>query len=94
MTAPSDSLAPPKAPGLSRATLLAIGGVALCAVIWGTTWYAITLQLGTVAPLASIVWRFGLAAVLIFAGCLVTRRSLRLTRNQHLAALGQGVFAF
>lgn len=94
MTAPSDSLAPPKAPGLSRGTLLAIAGVGLCAVIWGTTWYAITLQLGAVDPVASIVWRFGLAAVLIFAGCLVTRRSLKLTRAQHLAALGQGVFAF
>ena len=94
MTSPSDSLAPPKAPGLSRGTLLAIAGVGLCAVIWGTTWYAITLQLGAVDPVASIVWRFGHAAVLIFAGCLVTRRSLKLTRAQHLAALGQGVFAF
>ena len=65
-----------------------------CALIWGTTWYAITLQFGTVAPLVSIVWRFGLAAVLIFAGCLATGRSLKLTRTQHLAALGQGVFAF
>ena len=76
------------------ATVLAIGGVILCAVIWGTTWYAITLQLGQVAPLASIVWRFGLAALLIFAGCLVTRRSVRLNLNQHLAAAGQGIFAF
>jgi drug/metabolite transporter (DMT)-like permease len=93
MTAPTESLATPPA-GLSRGTLWAIGGVALCAVIWGTTWYAITLQLGQVAPLASIVWRFGLAAILIFAGCLITRRSLTLTLNQHLAAAGQGVFAF
>ena len=93
MTAPTESLAPPPA-GLSRATLWAIGGVGLCAVIWGTTWFAITLQLGQVAPLASIVWRFGLAAVVLFAGCLLTRRSLKLTLNQHLAAAGQGVFAF
>ena len=93
MTAPTESLAPPPA-GLSRATLWAIGGVGLCAVIWGTTWYAITLQLGQVAPLASIVWRFGLAAILLFAGCLLTRRSLKLTLDQHLAAAGQGVFAF
>jgi len=92
MTAPTESLTPPNR--LSRATLWAIGGVALCALIWGTTWYAITLQLGQVAPLASIVWRFGLAAILLFAGCLVTRRSLRLTLTQHLAAAGQGVFAF
>lgn len=93
MTAPTESLASPSS-GLSRAALWAIGGVGLCALIWGTTWYAITLQLGTVAPLASIVWRFGLAAVLLFAGCLVTRRSLKLTLTQHLAAAGQGVFAF
>lgn len=93
MTAPTESLAPPPT-GLSRATMLAIGGVALCALIWGTTWYAITLQLGQVAPLASIVWRFGLAAILLFAGCLLTGRSLKLTLNQHLAAAGQGVFAF
>ena len=93
MTAPTESLARPPA-GLSRATLWAIGGVALCAAIWGTTWYAITLQLGQVAPLASIVWRFGLAAILLFAGCLITRRSVKLTLNQHLAAAAQGVFAF
>ena len=93
MTAPTESLAPPPA-GLSRATLWAIGGVGLCAVIWGTTWYAITLQLGTVETIASIVWRFGLASALLFAGCLIARLPLRLTRAQHLAALGQGVFAF
>ncbi|MBU1384412.1 MAG: EamA family transporter [Alphaproteobacteria bacterium] len=72
----------------------AIAGVGLCATIWGTTWFAITLQLGEVAPLASIVWRFGLAAIVLFAGCLLTRRSLKLSLNQHLAAAGQGVFAF
>lgn len=93
MTAPTESVAPPPV-GLSRGDLWAIAGVGLCALIWGTTWYAITLQLGTVAPLASIVWRFGLAAVLLFAGCLITGRSLKLTLNQHLAAAGQGVFAF
>lgn len=66
----------------------------VCAAIWGTTWYAITLQLGTVPPLASIVWRFGLASALLFLGCLIARQNLRLTRAQHLAALGQGAFAF
>lgn len=81
-------------PRLSRTTLLGVGGVIICAMIWGTTWFAITLQLGTVAPLASIVWRFGLAAAVLFAGCLIARQNLKLTRAQHLAALGQGAFAF
>lgn len=93
MTSP-DSVPPVARPPLSRTTLLGIGGVLTCAVIWGTTWYAITLQLGTVAPLASIVWRFGLASALLFLGCLIARQNLRLTRAQHLAALAQGFFAF
>src|SRR5690606_9355551 len=93
MSAPTESLAPPPA-DLSRATLWAIGGVGRCAVGWGATWCALTLRFGTVAPLASVVWRFGLAAVLLFAGCLLSRRSLKLSLTQHLAAAGQGVFAF
>lgn len=93
MTAPA-AVPPVARPPLSRTTLLGIGGVLICAVIWGTTWYAITLQLGAVAPLASIVWRFGLASALLFLGCLIARQKLRLTRAQHLAALGQGAFAF
>ncbi|MGZ9100758.1 MAG: EamA family transporter, partial [Brevundimonas sp.] len=79
---------------MSRTTLLGIAGVVICAMIWGTTWYAITLQLGTVPPLASIVWRFGLASAILFLGCLIARQNLRMTRAQHLAAIGQGVFAF
>jgi drug/metabolite transporter (DMT)-like permease len=76
------------------ANVLAIAGVAVCAIIWGTTWYAITWQLGTVDPVASLTWRFGLAALIILVGCAATGRSLRLTRGQHLAALGQGAFVF
>ncbi|WP_299171098.1 EamA family transporter [uncultured Brevundimonas sp.] len=68
--------------------------IAVCALIWGTTWFAITLQLGPVDPIASIVWRFGLAAVVLFAFCALTRRPLKLTRAQHLAAVGQGAFVF
>lgn len=81
---------------LSRPSVgaLALIGVGICALIWGTTWYAITLQLGSVDPVASIVWRFGLASALLFAISKVCRLPLRLTRHQQLAALGQGIFAF
>lgn len=92
MTTPAP--APVARPRLSRTTLLGIGGVIICAMIWGTTWYAITLQMGSTALLASIVWRFGLASAVLFLGCLIARQNLRLTRAQHLAALGQGAFAF
>mgnify|MGYP001806232587 CR=1 FL=1 len=93
MTSP-DSASPVPRPPLSRATLLGLGGVLICAVIWGTTWYAITLQLGTVSTIASIVWRFGMASAVLFLGCVIFRQNLRLNRAQHLAALAQGAFAF
>lgn len=73
---------------------LALIGVGVCALIWGTTWYAITFQLGAVDPTASIAWRFGLASLILFVICLVMRRPIRLNRAQHFAAAGQGVFAF
>lgn len=82
---------PPSAP---PPDLKALAALSICAVIWGTTWFAITFQLGDVDPVVSIVCRFGLASALIFLGCLVTRRSMRLTRNQHLAAAAQGGCAF
>ncbi|RZJ42993.1 MAG: hypothetical protein EON87_13275, partial [Brevundimonas sp.] len=73
---------------------LSLIGVAVCALIWGTTWYAITWQLGEVEPTASIVWRFGLASLILFGVCLATRQRISLNRTQHLAAAGQGLFAF
>lgn len=93
MTTPTED-APVARPRLSRTTLLGIVGVIICAMIWGTTWYAITLQIGPTPLLASIVWRFGLASAVLFLGCLIARQNLKLTRAQHLAALGQGAFAF
>lgn len=93
MAAPDDSVASTPSRGPS-ADAYALSSVAVCAVIWGTTWYAITWQLGTVDPVASVVWRFSLAAAVLFGFCLLTRRPLALTRAQHLAALGQGGCAF
>lgn len=77
---------------MSRAAALA--AVLTCALIWGTTWYAITFQLGEVDPIVSVTLRFGLAAVVLLAVCAVMRRRLVLTGAQHLAALGQGAFVF
>src|SRR5476649_710164 len=39
-------------------------------LIWGSTFFAITLQLGEVAPAVSVVYRFGLASAVLFAWCL------------------------
>ena len=40
-----------------------------CVLIWGTTWLAITYQLGSVAPEVSVSHRFFLAALIIAAWC-------------------------
>ncbi|MEZ6024489.1 MAG: EamA family transporter, partial [Hyphomonadaceae bacterium] len=42
----------------------------------------------------SIVYRFSLAAALLFAWCLLRGESLVLTRAQHAAAFGVGAFTF
>jgi drug/metabolite transporter (DMT)-like permease len=71
-----------------------LASVAACSLIWGTTWFAITLQFGSVPSVVSVVYRFAIAAALIFAWCVLTRTRLKLTPAQHLAAIGQGLFTF
>jgi drug/metabolite transporter (DMT)-like permease len=62
----------------------------ICTAIWGSTWLAITYQLGDVEPELSVAYRFGLAAIVLFAWCVATGRSLRFSAREHgyLAALG------
>lgn len=63
-------------------------------LVWGTTWIAITFQLGVVPIEWSLVYRFGLAAALFFAYALVRGNSLRFSKAQHTAFLGLGLFTF
>ena len=51
-------------------------------------------QLGVVAPLASVIYRFGLACALLFLWCRWRGIGLRLTRQQHLLMALQGTFLF
>ena len=61
-----------------------------CVAIWGTTWLAITYQLGPVAPEVSVSHRFLLAALVIAAWCRLRGLSLRFKPAEHaaLALLG------
>ena len=63
-------------------------------LIWGSTWLAITFQLGEVAPEVSVVYRFVLAAVVLAAWCRVTGRSLRFAAADHVGIGAQGVLLF
>lgn len=64
------------------------------ALIWGSTWYAITLQLGEVAPLFSVSYRFILAGVLLCGYCAIRGISLRFSHKQHLRILVQALCLF
>lgn len=66
----------------------------LTVLIWGTTWLAITFQLGKVPVEASIVYRFALAAVVLFVGLLLSGRLQRLDGRAHLRCVAQGVCLF
>lgn len=68
--------------------------IIVCTLAWGTTWFAITLQLGVVDPVISITYRFALAAALLFAWCALRREKIALNSAQHMAAFGVGIFTF
>jgi drug/metabolite transporter (DMT)-like permease len=65
-----------------------------CVLIWGTTWLAITFQLGTVPPEVSVSHRFLLAALLIAAWCRLRRISLRFPLGQHAALAAMGIATY
>jgi drug/metabolite transporter (DMT)-like permease len=55
-----------------------------CVAIWGSTWIAITFQLGQVAPEVSVFYRFFLASLIVFAFCLARGLPLRFRAREHL----------
>ena len=63
-------------------------------LIWGSTWFAITFQLGVVDPIWSVAYRFALAAAVLMVFCLVTRRGLRFGLRDHGFMALQGTFLF
>jgi drug/metabolite transporter (DMT)-like permease len=66
----------------------------LTVLIWGTTWIAIKLQVGSVAIALSIAYRFGLAALVLFAILLLSRRLQAVNRRGQLLCLAQGLCLF
>jgi drug/metabolite transporter (DMT)-like permease len=66
----------------------------LTVLIWGTTWIALKLQLGVVAIPVSIFYRFALAALVLFAILLLSRRLQPVNRRGQLICLAQGLCLF
>ncbi len=78
----------------ARASAGDLLAIAICTLCWGTTWFAITLQLGVVDPVVSVTYRFALAGALVFAWCTLRRQSIALTRTQHFWAFLVGLVTF
>ncbi|MDE1532931.1 DMT family transporter [Pseudomonas carnis] len=66
----------------------------LTVLIWGTTWIALKWQLGVVAIPVSIVYRFGLAALVLFVLLLLSRKLQVMNRRGHMICLAQGLCLF
>lgn len=52
-------------------------------LIWGSTWFAIEFQLGEVAIEVSLLYRFALAAFLMWLFCLWRKLNMHFTLRQH-----------
>jgi len=63
-------------------------------LIWGSTWLAITFQLGVVDPLVSVFYRFLLAAIILFVYCSMIKLNLKYSAKQHLFMVLQGTLLF
>jgi len=64
------------------------------ALIWGSTWLGIKLQLTQVPPILSVGYRFCLAALILAAYCLLRKKHLTFSWRDHLFMAIQGLTLF
>ncbi len=63
-------------------------------LIWGSTWFVITLQIGTVPLLISVFYRFALASLLLFLFCYFKEVPLHFSRNRHFILFLNGATSY
>jgi drug/metabolite transporter (DMT)-like permease len=67
---------------------------AICVLTWGTTWYAITFQLGHTAPEVDVALRFALAGSVVLGMCALRGIRLRFPLRDHALLALQGSFMY
>ena len=67
---------------------------AICVLTWGTTWYAITFQLGHTTPAVGVALRFALAGASVLAFCAARGLRLRFAPGDHVVLALQGFFMY
>lgn len=67
---------------------------AIVVLVWGSTWFAIKLQLGPVAEELSVAYRFGLASLCLFAYARARGQTLGIDRRDYLPVMLQGLLMY
>jgi drug/metabolite transporter (DMT)-like permease len=67
---------------------------AICVGVWGTTWHAITYQLGEMAPEFGVALRFAIAGAAVLALAVARGERLRFAAPAHAAMALQGAFLY
>jgi drug/metabolite transporter (DMT)-like permease len=67
---------------------------AICVLTWGTTWYAITWQIGSVAAEVGVALRFAIAGALVLAVAAHGGQRLRFGARAHLRFALQGALMY
>jgi drug/metabolite transporter (DMT)-like permease len=63
-------------------------------LIWGSTWFVITFQLGPVAEEVSVAYRFGIASIALFAFAAVSGRRTRIPLRHYGNVVLMGVLMY
>jgi drug/metabolite transporter (DMT)-like permease len=80
------------APAVGRTELVL---AALVLFAWSTSWIGVRLQLGVVAPEVSILWRFIMSGLFMFAWCAVRGEKIAgFSARDHLFFAGLGLTLF
>jgi len=67
---------------------------AVCVLVWGTTWHAITYQIGHTAPDVGVALRFALGGAGALGLCALRGLPLRFALRDHALFALQGVFLY
>ena len=66
----------------------------VCVLTWGTTWYAITFQVGRTSPEFGVALRFALAGTVVLAMCRLRGMRSGFTPGAHARLALQGAFLY
>ncbi len=70
------------------------GLYALTVIAWSVSWFAIRLQIGTVPNEVNLVWRFGIATMLMMAWVVTSGRRIGFPLRDHMRFAALGVLMF